>query len=150
VSPFASGLAGRLFGGHRAAARSSSSATAVFERRFASAGKDHRDHVYPVPIIASRFRSISLAPYPTNRVSVCLFVLQRPKTRTMKSSPASPSREAAPTSASTTAYRPSPIRELVSRFRDPQQNFPALVRYVAGDYVACTKFRSRSFWYTRN
>jgi len=38
ASPFASGLAGRLFGGHRAAARSASSATAVFERRFASAG----------------------------------------------------------------------------------------------------------------
>ncbi|TVU48452.1 hypothetical protein EJB05_08090 [Eragrostis curvula] len=37
ASPFASGLAGRLFGGHRAAARSASSATAVFERRFASA-----------------------------------------------------------------------------------------------------------------
>ncbi|CAN6321546.1 unnamed protein product [Urochloa humidicola] len=36
-SPFASGLAGRIFGGHRAAARSASSATAVFERRFASA-----------------------------------------------------------------------------------------------------------------
>ncbi|KAG8073370.1 hypothetical protein GUJ93_ZPchr0006g43758 [Zizania palustris] len=37
ASPFASGLAGRLFGGHRAAARSSSTAAAVFERRFASA-----------------------------------------------------------------------------------------------------------------
>ncbi|KAF8780532.1 hypothetical protein HU200_001662 [Digitaria exilis] len=37
ASPFASGLAGRLFGGHRAASRSASSATAVFERRFASA-----------------------------------------------------------------------------------------------------------------
>ncbi|OEL27209.1 putative aconitate hydratase, cytoplasmic [Dichanthelium oligosanthes] len=37
ASPFASGLAGRIFGGHRAAARSASSATAVFERRFASA-----------------------------------------------------------------------------------------------------------------
>ncbi|KAJ1298898.1 hypothetical protein BS78_01G489000 [Paspalum vaginatum] len=37
ASPFASGLAGRLFGGHRAAARSASSAAAVFERRFASA-----------------------------------------------------------------------------------------------------------------
>nr|CAB3504226.1 unnamed protein product [Digitaria exilis] len=37
ASPFASGLAGRLFGGHRAACRSASSATAVFERRFASA-----------------------------------------------------------------------------------------------------------------
>ncbi|PAN51695.1 hypothetical protein PAHAL_9G613200 [Panicum hallii] len=37
ASPFASGLSGRLFGGHRAAARSASSATAVFERRFASA-----------------------------------------------------------------------------------------------------------------
>jgi aconitate hydratase len=38
ASPFASGLAGRLFGGHRAATRSASSAAAVFERRFASAG----------------------------------------------------------------------------------------------------------------
>ncbi|KAG2554930.1 putative aconitate hydratase, cytoplasmic [Panicum virgatum] len=37
ASPFASGLAGRLFSGHRATARSASSATAVFERRFASA-----------------------------------------------------------------------------------------------------------------
>uniref|UniRef100_A0A0D9Z1T0 Aconitate hydratase n=1 Tax=Oryza glumipatula TaxID=40148 RepID=A0A0D9Z1T0_9ORYZ len=37
ASPFASGLAGRIFGGRRAAARSSSSAAAVFERRFASA-----------------------------------------------------------------------------------------------------------------
>ncbi|ONL93421.1 Aconitate hydratase 1 [Zea mays] len=37
ASPFASGLASRLFGGHRAVARSASSAAAVFERRFASA-----------------------------------------------------------------------------------------------------------------
>ena len=43
ASPFASGLAGRLFSGHRAAARSASSATAVFERRFASAGTDSDD-----------------------------------------------------------------------------------------------------------
>jgi aconitate hydratase len=69
ASPFASGLAGRLFGGHRAAARSSSSATAVFERRFASAGKDHRDPAYPVPVIASRFRYPS--PSLTNGVLVC-------------------------------------------------------------------------------
>jgi hypothetical protein len=82
ASPFASGLAGRLFGGRRAAARSASSATASFERRFASAGMERDLDV----LTWSNFR-IGYGCFVSDRASLSavLFSFQRPRTRTLKS-----------------------------------------------------------------